>query len=322
MSMLSGVDRPVSAICPSSIGESRSVISPSSSSISMIVWTGVLYKLPSPKLEGVDRAVLRGESGGVGCSSGLIDLSVTGSLRLRLSGIATCCGDSCLFPVIGDGCLLDQLGGPSLLTNGSSSVRGCLGNGVVRMGGIRGSRDDEATGGEDFVSGKNSFRFPVTGSGWTRFHSGGVGLLDEGSLSVRGFFGSRGVVRLGVIETMRGSSGDGSAESGIGSSGRNDDEVTGGDDCGVIPLNGGMSHGRGMRSRDEGPTYRFIDGLDGGNGISSGVGDLFHGAGMIGIATLNGGDGVSDWGRSMLAGSGVSFIGTGGSYCSIDEYWR
>jgi len=107
MSMLSGVDHPVSAICPSSIGDSQSVISPSSmssSSTSMIAWTGVLYKLPSPKLEGVDRAVLRGESGGVGCSSGLIDLFVTGLLRSHLSGIATCRGDSCHFPVIGDAC--------------------------------------------------------------------------------------------------------------------------------------------------------------------------------------------------------------------------
>jgi len=322
MSMLSGVDRPVSAICPSSIGKSKSVVSPSSSSTSVIVWTGVLYKSPSPKLEGVDKAVLWGELGGVGCSSGLIDLSVIGSLRSRLSGIATCRSDSCRFPVIGDGCSLDQLGGPSLLTNGSSSMRGCLGNGVVRMGEIRGNRNDEATGGEDFVSGESSFRFPVTGSDWTRFHSGGVGLLDKGSLSVRGFFGSKGVVQLGVIETMRGNSGDGSTGSGIGSSGRNDDEATGGDDRGVIPLKGGISHGRGMRSRDEGPTYCFTDGLDGGNGISSGVGDLFHGAGIIGIAALNGGDGVSDWGRSMFTGSGVSFLGTGGSYCSIDEYWR
>ena len=135
-----------------------------------------------------------GESGGVGCSSGLIDLSVSGSLRSRLSGITTCCGHSCHFPVVGDGCSLDQLGGPSLLTNGSSSVRGCLGNRVVRMGGIRGSQDDEATGGEDFILGENSFRFPVTGSGWTHFHSGGVGLLVDGSFSVRGFFGSKGVV--------------------------------------------------------------------------------------------------------------------------------
>jgi len=108
--------------------------------------------------------VLLGESGGVGCSSGLIDLSVSRLLRSCLSGIVTCCGDSCRFPVLGDGCSLDQLGGPSLLTNGLFSIRGCLGNGVVRMGGIRGSQDDEATGGEDSVSGESSFRFPVTGS--------------------------------------------------------------------------------------------------------------------------------------------------------------
>jgi len=108
--------------------------------------------------------MLLGESGGVGCSVGLIDRSVSGLLRSRFNGIATCRGDSCRFPIMGKGCLLDQLGGPSLLTNGSSSVRGCLGNEVVRMGGIHGSRDDEATGGEDSVSGDNSFRFPVTGS--------------------------------------------------------------------------------------------------------------------------------------------------------------
>jgi len=171
-----------------------------------------------------------------------------------------CCGDSCRFPVISDGCSLDQLGGPSLLTNGSSSVRGCLGNGVVRMGEIRGSWDDEATGGEDFVLGENSFCFPVTGSDWIHFHSGGVGLLDEGSLSVRGFFGSKGVVRLGVIETIRGNSGGGLTGSGIGSSGRNDDEVTGGDIHGVTSLKGGISHGRGMRSRDEGPMCLFTCG--------------------------------------------------------------
>jgi len=204
--------------------------------------------------------VFLGELGRVGCSLGLIDLSISGSLRSHLSGIVTCRGDSCRFPVIGDGCLLDQLGGPSLLTNGSSSVRGCLGNGVVRMGEIRGNRDDEATGGEDSISGESSFCFPVTGSSWTRFHSGGVGLLDDGSLSVRGFFGSRGVVRLGVIETMRGNSGGGLTGSGIGSSGRNDDKATGGDTRGVISLKGGMSHGRGIRSRDEGPMCFFTNG--------------------------------------------------------------
>jgi len=54
----------------------------------------------------------------------------------------------------------------------------------------------------DSSSGESSFRFPVTGNDWTRFHSGGVGLSDNGSLSVRGFFGSKGVVRLGVMETI------------------------------------------------------------------------------------------------------------------------
>ena len=41
--------------------------------------------------------------------------------------------------------------------------------------------------------------------------------MDNGSLSMRGFFGSRGVVRLGVIETIRGNSGGGSTRNGIGS---------------------------------------------------------------------------------------------------------
>ena len=148
----------------------------------------------NPKLEGVDAAVVLGESGGVGCSSGLIDRSISGSLRSCLSGIVTCRGDSCCFPVIGEGCRLDQLGGPSLLTNGSSSVRGCLGSRVVRMGGICGSQDDDATRGEGSISGESSFRFPMTGKTWTLFHSGGVGLLTRGSPSVRGFFSNKGVV--------------------------------------------------------------------------------------------------------------------------------
>jgi len=109
------------------------------------------------------------------------------------------------------------------------------------------------------------------------------------------------VVRLGVIETMRG---------------RGDVGLTGGDGCRVSLGNGGMSHGRGMRSSEDGPVTFLI----GGNGISSGVGDLFQGAGIIGVASLCGGDGVSDRGKSIWVGSGVSSIGTGGSYCSIDEY--
>jgi len=131
-----------------------------------------------------------------------------------------------------------------------------------------------------------------------------------------GCLGSKGVVRLGVIETIRGGGDMGLTGAGIGSSGRNDDEATGGDFCGVSLGNGGMSHGRGIRSSEDGAVIF----LTGGIGILSGVGDLFHGAGMTGVVSLNGGDGVIDGGKSMWAGSGVSSIGTGGSYCSIDEY--
>jgi len=163
------------------------------------------------------------------------------------------------------------------------------------MGAGRGGRrGGGATGVCDSTSGESSFCFPVADKTWVPFHSGGVGLLTVGSLSVRGFFGNGGLVSLGVIETMRGNSGGGSTGSGIGSSGRNDDKATGGNGCGVIPLKGGMSHGRGMRSRDEGPICLLTDGQDGGSGISSGVGDLFHGAGIMGVASLTGGDRVSD----------------------------
>ena len=117
----------------------------------------------NPKLEGVDTAIDLGESGGVGCSSGLMDCSVAGSLHSHLSSMVMCHGDSCCFPMMGEGCALDQLGGPSLLTNGSSSISGCLGNGVVRMGGIHGSHDDDTTRGEDSNLGESSFCFPVTG---------------------------------------------------------------------------------------------------------------------------------------------------------------
>jgi len=94
------------------------------------------------------------------------------------------------------------------------------------------------------------------------------------------------------------------------------DDATGGDDCGAILGNGGTSHGRGMRSSDEG----LVIFLMGGSGISSGVGDLFHGAGIIGVVSLIGGDGISDWGSGTSTGS--SMIMGGGSYCSIDEYSR
>jgi len=100
---------------------------------------------------------------------------------------------------------------------------------------------------------------------------------------------------------MGGNSSSGSTGGGIGSLGRNDDKATGGDDCGVILWRGGMSHGRGMRSRDEGPICFFTGDWDGGNGISSSIGDLFHGIGMIGVAFLCGGDGMNDSGNGMLS---------------------
>jgi len=109
-----------------------------------------------------------GESGGVGCSSGLMDRSRFGSLRFCLSGIATCRGDSRRFPVLGEGCFHD---GPSLLVNSS-----CFSTkGVMRMGPGRGSRDEDAFGGEGSGSGESSFRFPSCDGDWNSFHSGGVG---------------------------------------------------------------------------------------------------------------------------------------------------
>jgi len=69
--------------------------------------------------------------------------------------------------------------------------------------------------------------------------------------------------------------------------------LTGGDGCEISFGNGGMFHGRGMRSSEDGPVIFLIS----SNGISSGVGDLFQGAGIIGVVSLCGGDGVSDGGK-------------------------
>jgi len=113
--------------------------------------------------------------------------------------------------------------------------------------------------------------------------------LTGDSSSVRGCLGNKGVVRLGVIETIRGSC---------------DDDATWGDGCGVILEKGGISHGRGMRSSKEGTVH-----LVGGNG-------------MFSVCWVTGSDIGKDGGRGMLTGSGVSSIGTGGLYCSIDEYSR
>jgi len=45
-----------------------------------------------------------GELGGVDCSIGLFDRDISGLLCSCLSGIAICCGESCCFPVIEEGC--------------------------------------------------------------------------------------------------------------------------------------------------------------------------------------------------------------------------
>jgi len=80
-----------------------------------------------------------------------------------------------------------------------------------------------------------------------------------------------------------------------------DDDSTWGDGCGVILGKGGISHGRGMRSSEEGAVF-----LTGGNGTLS-------------ICWVVGTDVGNDGGSGILTGSGVSSIGTGGLYCSIDE---
>ena len=129
----------------------------------------------------------------------------------------------------------------------------------------------------------------MTGRDWILFYSGGVGLLTHGLSSVRGCLGSKGVVRLGVIETIRGSC---------------DKDATRGDGWGVILGKGGISHGRGMKSSEEGAVH-----LVGGNGILS-------------VCWVTGPDIGKDGGRGTLTGSDVSSIGTGDSYCSIDEYSR
>jgi len=99
-----------------------------------------------------------------------------------------CCGDSCCFPVLGEGCDSFQTS-PSSQTNSL-----CFsGRGVVRIGGICGNCDDNVTGGEGFVSGESSFCFPVIGGRWNSSHSGGVGLSPNNVLE-SGCLGNRGLV--------------------------------------------------------------------------------------------------------------------------------
>jgi len=88
-----------------------------------------------------------------------------------LSGIVTCCGDSCRFPVLGEGCDSFQ-DGPSSQTNSL-----CFSNkGTVRIGAGRSGRQGGGViGGCGSTSGESSFRFPVNGVYPVSFHSGGVG---------------------------------------------------------------------------------------------------------------------------------------------------
>jgi len=99
-----------------------------------------------------------------------MDRSKCGSLRSRLSGIATCRGDSRRFPVLGEG-WFSAHDGPSLRVNSS-----CFSSkGVMRIGAGRGNRDEDAFGGEGSGGGENSFRFLSCDGDWNSFHSGGVG---------------------------------------------------------------------------------------------------------------------------------------------------
>ena len=191
------------------------------------------------------------------------------------------CGESCRFPVFGEGCDSFQ-SGPSLQVNSS-----CFSNkGVVRIGAGCGKQDEEAFGGEGSISGESSFRFPVTEGGWNASHSGGVDLSLDNVL-VSGCLGNRGLLGASVIETIGGSS---------------DDDATGGDGYGVILGKGGISYGRGIRLSEKGAVL-----LTGGNGTLS-------------VCWVIGPDVGNDRGRGMLTGSGVSSIGIGGLYCSMDKY--
>jgi len=83
------------------------------------------------------------------------------------------------------------------------------------------------------------------------------------------------------------------------------EDATGGDGWSTGFGKGGISHGRGMRLSEEGGVF-----LTGGNRMSS-------------CCLVAGTDGCVDMGKDggsgMLTGLGVSSIGTGGSYCSIEE---
>jgi len=77
-----------------------------------------------------------------------------------------------------------------------------------------------------------------------------------------------------------------------------DEDATGGDGCGMVLGKGEISHGRGIRSSEEGAVHLVVD----------------DDALSIGIDIGNGG------GSGTLTELGVSSIRTGSSYCSIDKY--
>ena len=111
-----------------------------------------------------------GESGGVGCSSGLIDCSRFGSLCSCLSGIVTCRGDSRRFPVLGEGCSFIHDGSSLRVDSSCFSTKG-----VMRIGAGRSNQDEDAFGGKGSGGGESSFRFPSFDGDWKSSHSGGVG---------------------------------------------------------------------------------------------------------------------------------------------------
>ena len=105
-----------------------------------------------------------------------------------------------------------------------------------------------------------------------------------------GCLGNKGFVGLSVIETTGGNSDGGTTGGDTHDSGRScDDDATGGDDCGVILGKGGMSHGSGIRSSEEGVV------LLGGNSVL-----LIHWVTSTDIG--------KDGGSGTLTGSGVSSI--------------
>jgi len=133
------------------------------------------------------------------------------------------------------------------------------------------------------------------------FHSGGVGLLTRGSSSMRECFGNKGVVRLGVIETMRGNcdedvaDGDGVSDGGSGTSMGSSTIMGGGSYCSIdkycrrcCPQ--GTKGSGGVTTRD-------------GDSTSGGLGEI--GMGTNGDGSTIGGDGV----LGTMGGSGITSLG-------------